>query len=394
MSGDELRALIGETCLQMVRAMAEEGARETICEAFAICHRSLEIIDGFQLSGYEDAAVDDMDLSLWHRVAPEVQKVLQGVHGGVDALCELFSDAEVVDIDADFDLDQAFDENMAPRERQKTGLVVDRLVYEAQSTDFEDLGGTIALLADMLRREFVRFGKRLQNFKVVGDRWVLLAELQEFRDRSAKYFVAVTAAILSSIGKGDAEHLLPRFRTEGKRAARLRASITDLSFDMNRFLAGCADADGIGMLALHRAMLQRVENFRDSPEADLIRAQDKREIVEFRGRLGEWQGDEVAQDENHTLHRLCEGFCRFLDMMVAINRRPELVQEDQQCLSRVRAAMAQEVSTQELMALVGGLYGRDPDLDIIIRNFSRHDQEPGDNLQDALAKLSLDTPAF
>ena len=387
----ELASLLGTRALSLIAGIDDAQRRARVISSLEVCARTLVEIDRLELAKYEMTDLGLPDLSVWEAAAPEVRRVLVCVGTAIEALAALFpavgvAATETIDIDAAF-AEFTGDEAPIPM-RDDRAREIDDIVNTMNSAAEAMVGDTIAWLAGMLRSDFVTFGKRLRSPKVVADRWYLLGELQEFRSKCSKCLEAIVAAVLNSLGKESLEDLLPRYGTEGRRAALLRAAVVELAF----LLRDCEERLGDCQRPLAGALVGRLtvelDAFAETPAYRHMRAQDKREFIVFRMRLRAWDRATGDRDE---LHGLVDGFAAFLEVMRGINRREELVSQDRVHLAAAKLLLDSNLGLDAVLPHLDRAFGRDLALDRWLRAHRAGAKPPTETLAElvgtALAPL-------
>ena len=319
--------LLGRRAARAVQGIADVRVREHVVRALVICDDVLEVVDALDLTPHELATDEVPSLATWNALAPDARNLLLAVRRAAEQLLELFppppEQPRHDTTSVDFDLDVAFDAmasgNAPPPIRDRRDREIDDLVGGVDATQtFEQIGEAIAALAGMLQSDFVSFGGRLQNPAVVGDRWFLLSELQELRQKCSQCLEAIVAVMLKAVAGEDLELVLPRYQTAARRAQRLRTALVDLEQDVE-LLNDQASRGAVGDLAaIRQALVLRLnESGEHSAYAD-VRPLDKQQFIAFRRLLA---ATPAQPDNVSTLRRGIEGFAKFLEVMHAINAR-------------------------------------------------------------------------
>jgi hypothetical protein len=388
LSGIELGAseFLGRRAAQVVYAIPEPQVRDRVIRAILVCDDGLEVVDALDLSAQEVSPPrpDALPLATWNALAPDVRTLLLAVRRAGDELLALFPappDVEVHDtasVDLDFDVAfQDLEQGSLPslirdQREHEIDAIVGRMNPDHTA---EEVGRAISTLASMLQSDFVAFGQRLQNPRVVGDHWFLLAELQEMRSKCAQCLEAVVATVLKAFTHEDLELVLPRYQSAARRAQRLRAAVVDLTLDVER-LNEQAREGGLGDLqAIRHALIFRLKEFAEQPVYGHVRPLDKREFIRFRQAL-----DAIVpgRDTRQAFLQAVEGFAKFLDVMRAINDRAVLTKSDRAQVETARMLLESEEEVAEAMPFLEQLYGRDRELDALLRELRqgrRVDQE-------------------
>lgn len=371
---------LGRRAAQVVDAISDPAVRERVIRAIVVCDDGLEVVDALDLTPFEQRPPDAHapPLSTWNALAPDARNLLLAVRRAADELLTLFpappdvsvAEPGTLDLDGAFDLlEQGSLPNLIRDKREDE--IEDIVGNMRPDLTAEDVGRAIGTLAGMLQTDFLAFGQRLQNPRVVGDHWFLLAELQELRAKCAQCLEAVVATVLKAFTHEDLELVLPRYQSAARRGQRLRAAVVDLAFDVER-LQQQAEEGGLGdHQAIRAALMFRLKEFAEQPTYALLRPLDKREFILFRQYLDALM---PSRDRAQDLLREVEGFSKFLEVMRSINERVVLTRTDWIQAETVRMLLESEEDLQEVAPLLEQLYGRDRDLDVLIRRL--RDRQP------------------
>lgn len=377
LSGTDLGAseLLGRRAALAVDAILDPTVRDRVVRAILTCDDALEVVDALDLTPHELALDEVPSLATWNALASDVRNVLLAVRRAAEQLLELFPPPSVIEVhdtsSIDLDLDFAFEQMAAGDQpdpiRDRRDREIDELVGGVDSTKtFEQIGAAVSSLASMLQSDFVSFGQRLQNPAVVGDRWFLLSELQEMRQKCSQCLEAVVAVVLKAVVGEDLEAVLPRYQSAARRAQRLRAAIVDLEQDVD-LLNEQAQRGGVGDLtAIRQALILRLNEFAEHGAYPDVRPLDKQQIIRFRRLLA---ATPAAPDAVTTLRRSVEGFSKFLEVWHQINDREVLLKADRIHLQTLRMLLESEEDVMEMRPILEAVYGRDPRLDVLVRQF-------------------------
>lgn len=379
----DLGNFLGARALEVIDEIDDPALHLRIIAALGACAETLQVLDGFDLSQYEQLDPDVLPVEVWEQAAPTVREVLLKLHAGIEVLLKTFP-APAQPQANEFDLDAAFAEPTSERSvapaRHARALAIDALVEGSTDATAEQLGSTLYSLASMLSRELTEFGKRLRSPQVMTDRWFLLSELQELRGKATKCLEAIAAAIVTAFSNERLELVLPRYVSESLRASALRAAMADLHHDMKRWNTALETADLETSKQLRAAIVSALERLARDPVDAYMRAQDKRHFIEFRWQLRVWP-------ETHSLTALrqaVEGFSKFLEVMRGINARVELRTHDKRHLLAAWTLMAEKQPIERALPHLQQAYGRDERLDEWLRTYRRGEIVPRPELVMAL----------
>jgi hypothetical protein len=245
----------------------------------------------------------------------------------------------------------------------------------------DQVNETAYALGGMLRSRVLSVVPRLRYALSQNDPWALLAELDHYQHALSKSAQGLLFGFLAIFNDAvRREEILPEYRSAVREAVDLRAAITELAYHMSRCNAAIASAAGPQLVPLVVAVADRLGRFAARPEYRTLRAEDKREVIDFRHSLYEMRhnknGVPVAR-----LRQGVEGFSKFLDAMQAINHREVLIVHDRQRLTEGLEKLNESVNLAMFDAptahgRLGGIVrhlvsvlGRHPDLDEALRRF-------------------------
>lgn len=382
----------------MVEGIFNRSLRRKVRTAVAVCDRALRVLDAVDVHKHETTLIRKSTGSAWDELSPQVQDAACKVRDAARKLGELFESPESLDADDEIDFDAAFAEFADGATEPDAGgldfaFETDAIVHtKKRDPDPETtLSEQINALAMMLHSELVQFSKLMKTQRAMEDRWYLLAGVDEFRGKCTQCFEAILASVVHTFSDQRIEELLPRYRTASQRAATVRAGVTDLSNDLaeaRTSFSDCGEHAATACIALFDGMLNA---FRSSEAYALLRPVDKEQVVAFRRYLKDCTvGKGLSQ-----LQQELEGFSKFLEVLTTINRRPELIRHDQECLEKARAVLGTKTSVSYIVEMLEPLYGRNPEIDAWIRTARGPDAVEPDRervnavVDGTLAQLSL-----
>ena len=286
-------------------------------------------LGSLQLTPYEEPEYVGQDLAMWEEVATPLRSVLMGLHDVRDALAQLrpAESNRQDDVDIAFDL---IDPTPAEPIRDRMSYDVDDLLQQSQQSDTSSeamIRQALLPLGEMMRFELTRFGNRFRNPTVIADRWNLLSELQEFKGKFAKLLTAVRLAAILPHTTPDERERLVDYRTELDNSLVVRRALAFLMRDVLALVEATADISPEERRFLLEELFMRLLRFSRHSAYALLRAPDKRQVIEFRKALAGSLGADDAATARRTREQL-EGFVRFLEAMQSINKREVLVAHD------------------------------------------------------------------
>lgn len=380
---------LGPSAAQVVESILDEAQRTRVVRSIHIAAQALRVVDAFDLSPHEaglEASRDKeiADLSVWNQVAPQVRSLLLEVRSAAEELRLLWPESEHDD-EPSLDLDLAFEQlstGITPvpiRDQREAEL--DQIVGGATESQAE-VASAIASLAGMLQEDFVAFGARLRNPRVVADRWFLLGELTELKMKCTQCLEAIVATVLSAFSRSDPSELIPRYLNAARRAVRLRTAVVELSEDidqLNERLQQTKESDAAELI--RRAMANRLGRFTQSSAYALVRPGDKRELIVFRLRLSALADPGTSV---RAIQQLCEGLAKFLEVMRSINQREVLERHDRGKLQTIRMLLEADAELTDILPALEDVVGRSEVLDAQIRRLRRGELISNDRLLEAV----------
>ncbi len=338
------------------------------------------------LEPYEQPDYEQPEIDMWEGLA---QSVRSGLVSLLELKSTLFKFAPATEEPAASEDDIMFDlvEN-APRVerlRDSLGEQVDawlEATIEAVGAAKPDkttvqqrneVLDAIGPLAGIILTEINRFGTRLRNPNVVGDRWNLLADLQEFKGKFSKLLGAMRFGLLKPFTDLSEDALLKEYRTERETAQLLRRGVVGLTRDVTTLVDAHKRGNTEERRFIVEELLVRLMRFSRSEPFAVLRAPDKKVLIEFRKNLALNVG--TSRERPRVIDELLEGFGKFLEVLGDINRREVLVRHDQTVVNdlRSRLIVIEEVMELdmgsalkllvELRAHATPLYGRESMLD-------------------------------
>lgn len=333
-----------------------------VCVAAA---RTIGQLGELDLVQYEEPDVDgSADLSMWETVAPVIGSTISEVNTLAAQMEASFPPGELLVDPAQLD--------------------AERLVQ----------AGVTQLKADVMQ-----FGMRVRDPSVVGDRWNLLTELQTFRFRFRDRIGKLVWELASTFGECKRREVEPGYEEALASTLLIRNMTADLRRLMRVRIHKVGDAPPTEMLAQAQQMERELNAFGRTAAWRALRAQDKKGILEFRGKLRQLIGG--GAPSKIEILELLEPFVEFVDGFAGISQREILVQHDQERLAGVGLALERAMSVESFddrlaaykEALEAGqnLYGRAADFDTFLRNQKKALPTPeniGEQLEQFLVQIA------
>lgn len=318
------------------------GRLKRVLEAGA---RAISRLGELELIKFEDGLPLDgtADLSLWEEVAPVVGSTIAEVNAMVGEIDVAFPDGEVM-ID----------------DQQEVVLQIMR-----------------AAAAD-LRRAVMEFGQGVRDPSIVGDRWNLIAQLQSFRFRFRNRIGSMVFDTASRLGECKRREVEPGYDEALSANLVVRSTTADLRRLMRSRIHKVSEASPEDIEWNVQQTEKELNAFGRTAAWRVLRAQDKKVILEFRGQMRDLLTTGVSKLD---VLRLLEPFVEFVDTFKAINQRELLIQHDQEVQASIgvvleramNSARYEEQHAAFVQAVGTGqtLYGRNEEFDAFLRKLRK-----------------------
>jgi hypothetical protein len=294
----------------------------------------------------EDLPIDGTaDLSLWEQMAPIVGSTIADVNAMAIEIDTHFPEGEVLIDDKQ-----------------------DAIVNLARAT-----------LTD-LHKAVMEFGQRVRDPAVVGDRWVLITELQMFRFRFRNRIGAMVFEIATRLGECKRREVEPGYDEALASTLVVRSTTADLRRLMHTRIHKVSEAAAEDIEWNAQQIDKELNAFGRTAAWRALRAQDKRVILEFRNRIRLLATRGASLSKVDVLREL-EPFVEFVDTFKSINQRELLAQHDQEILASVGVVLERAINSSgyeeqhaAFMEAVGfgqSLYGRNEEFDGFLRKLRK-----------------------
>jgi hypothetical protein len=318
------------------------GRLKLVHEAAA---RAIGKLGELDLIKYEDSPiVDSADLSLWEEVAPVVGSTIADVHALLTEMATQFPPTELV--------------------VEQRHVQVDQVIQAA---------------AAELRGEVGQFGARVRDPSVVGDRWNLIAELQSFRFKFRNRIGSMVYETASALGECKRREVEPGYEEALASTLVVRSTTADLRRLMRTRIHKLSEAQPQDVVPNAQQAEKELNAFGRTAAWRALRAQDKKEILDFRQKL---QAMIVQPGVTKIdLLQILEPFVEFVDGFSAVNNREILVEHDQEVQASVGVVLERAMNVtgyadklaafNEAVGLGQSLYGRSPEFDGFLRKLRK-----------------------
>jgi hypothetical protein len=302
-------------------------------------------------------------LALWEDLAPVMSGTVKQVNEVIAGATTQFPPpAEDESLD---DLDAAFAPSASAQAKEG-----------APKSTAEGIASLVAAVCSGMRRDVTRLGDRLRNPTVMGDPWMLIQDLLEFRGRVRLALGELIYQVCSFIAVVDRENVVPGYAGELENSLLVRNATTNLAFLFRGHAKRIGAAADDRIVAALQDALKDVHAFSRTRALHQLRTSDKRIFLETRATL--YALAKAAAPPALEIRQSVENLARFLDSMSVVSRRENLRLHDRAQLARagrhLEAAQVNlgtpEIARRELADAVKAafaLYGRDAQLDAYLR---------------------------
>jgi hypothetical protein len=369
--------LLPPRLLEVLAAVADRDFAAKLEKVLVAAANASERLGDLNVLSYEAPTDEDSpNLSLWEEMAPVVGDTLIEVNKLLSEIRDVFGSGE----------------KSNARDRSEVSAVA-----------------TLWQACRELADEIARFGAAMRNPSIVSDRWTLLTEVQAFRTRFRTRIGKMVHEAAGAFEEVDAADVVPGLQDEIKAAVQLRTAITDLARVVTHRRRKLREAAGAEVNAVFLQLRKELDAFGRTAAYRTLRAQDKRQVIEFRHGLSK------LEQQNEALRQkvleLLEPFLGFVGTLTRVNERKILIDHDRELrtslglkIEQIDSAIDRDLAKatvlfQEATEEIRDLYGRDPALDQFIRALRKRPNEQFDSFElrqgieafrELLAKLSIE----
>lgn len=361
---EDQAALAVEGRLLGVAQQFEGVLRERVTRLLLVAAQAILELADLDLVRHEaDEERGGHTLALWEELAPVMGSTVQHVNELIANATAQFPAAE--DEDGPDDLDGAFGPGAAgaARERPPRGME-------------EEIAQLAAAVCSGMRRDVARLGERLRNPTVMGDAWMLIQDLLEFRGRVRAALGELIYQVCSFVAEVDRQDVIPGYLADLEASLTVRQATANLAFLFRGHARRVGSAEGSRVAAALQDALKDLHSFSRTRALPQLRTSDKRIFLETRAALHRLSKE--SPPPALGIRQAVENLARFLDSMSVVSRRENLRLHDRAQLARagrhVEAAQLEletpERAREELILAVRAaatLYGRDAQLDAYLR---------------------------
>ncbi|HVE84939.1 MAG TPA: hypothetical protein VND93_18940 [Myxococcales bacterium] len=340
----------------MLESIQDRAFAARLRKVYLAAAQAVSRLSDMDLVRYETSTVDESpDLSLWEEMAPVIRDT-------------------VVDVNV---LLQVIREHFPQHVQVGLGDVVEKAVNEAAGPGAPD--GAVEVMHSVMGRlaqQVTELGEAMRKPEVVSDRWNLLSEIQRFRTRFRQEIGTLVHQSALVFADVHPREVVPGYLEEVGSAVSVRATVSDLVRVVTARAEKIREAEPEDTQWHAQQLEKELDLFGKTPAYRALRAQDKRAIVELRGKLGQLVQHASTKVE---LEALMEPFRELSRGLLQVNNRSLLQQHDREVLAGCgvkleQAEQALSASSPDAPRLLSeavlsaqGLYGRDPQLDAFLR---------------------------
>ncbi len=356
---------------QLLAQLPDRSWAASLRKVYGAAAGAISRLADIDLLKYETGASEGApDLSLWEEMAPVIRDTVMDVNALLLVIREEF----------------------APHPPGGLGdAVAQSLERTSPSTSSQHPNGRkVAEVESLLReaqvqlaQEISRLGERMRSPAVVSDRWNLLADLQSFRAKFRERIGSMIYATASAFGEVHRNEVVPLHQEELDSAVNLRSTVSDLARVIEARLRSIQEAETEDLQWNAQQLQKELDSFGRTPVYKVLRAQDKRVVIELRHRLAATLLQSSASKKD--LLEKVEPFAAFVNSLSHINRRELLINHDRELCAACGVKLEQALqlaSTDpstaaallfEAAAAAQPLYGRDIELDAFLRRARKND---------------------
>jgi hypothetical protein len=330
--------------------------RERLATLFRAAADAIRALGELDLIGFEREEAGTADLSVWEALAPLVRDTFVAVQAFLEAVGPPDADASPAG--------EAAGDSAGPA-----------------SPDRASAAAVIRNIAAALSRELTAFGEGLRRPAVAADRWNLLAHLGEFRGKfrlGIGEMVFLAARCHAPVRKAE---VVPFYRQEIDDAVLLRRAFVLVGLSVHADHERTRAAAPVERIAAARRIVEQLEVFLGSKPWRLVRADDKRALLEARRALAALLAERAPDDRR--LAATIEGLDKFLASLLVINHRETLIDHDREALSAAARRLERALDGRDAsrargelavaLSTAARLLGRDGGLDALLASLRRVD---------------------
>jgi hypothetical protein len=348
-SDENAPALLAPRLEQILQSLQDQAFAGRLRKVYGAAAQAIARLSDMDLVKYETETTESgADLSLWEEMAPVIRDTVVDVNALLNVIREQF-----------------------PAQPQGG--------YEAGPLRQKAREVSAALQEGMtqMAQQITQLGEAMRNPAVVSDRWMLLAEVQRFRSTFREHIGNLVFATGSTFADVARKEVVPGYEADVKAAMTVRAIVADLGRILAARLAKVRDARPEEVQGNAQQLQNELDAFGRTAAYRGLRAQDKRHIIELRGKVGPLAA--MSTPPKEELLEVVEQLDALVRSLASVSQRQALVTNDREvwaaCGVRLERAMgvvdSDPTSAARLLAEAAAfgqsLYGREANLDAFLR---------------------------
>ncbi len=348
MSAETTPAPVSPRLEQILQTLPDQGFSGRLRKVYAAAANAIARLSDMDLVKYEtDSTESGADLSLWEEMAPVIRDTVMDVNALLNVIREQFP------------VQPQAGSAGAPQGRARDAVAA---LHEVMT---------------QLAQQITQLGEAMRNPAVVSDRWTLLAEIQRFRSAFREQISNLVYTSISAFMDVARKEVVPGYEAEVKAAMTVRAIVADLGRIISARLAKVRDAQNEEVQWNTQQLQNELDAFGRTAAYRGLRAQDKRRIIELRGKVGPLAA--MPTPPKAELVAVVEELDNLVRSLAAVNQRQVLIINDREvwaaCGVRLERALglvgSDPVGAARLLAeaaVIGqSLYGRESNMDAFLR---------------------------
>ncbi|MBN1203477.1 MAG: hypothetical protein JXB05_00950 [Myxococcaceae bacterium] len=357
MSAETTPAPVSPRLEQILQTLPDQGFAGRLRKVYGAAANAIARLSDMDLVKYEtDSTETGADLSLWEEMAPVIRDTVMDVNALLNVIREQFP-------------------------VQPLGGIADTVSRATQQGVLQgrarDAAAALQEAMTQLVQEITQLGEAMRNPSVVSDRWMLLAEIQRFRSSFREQISNLVYTSISTFTDVARKEVVPGYEAEVKAAMTVRAIVADLGRILSARLAKVRDAELEDVQWNAQQLQNELDAFGRTAAYRGLRAQDKRHIIELRGKVGPLAA--MSTPHKAELVAVVEELDTLVRSLAAVNQRQVLIINDREvwaaCGVRLERALGLVGSDPagaarllaEAAAIGQSLYGRESNMDAFLR---------------------------
>ncbi len=357
MSAETTPASLAPRLEQILQTLPDPVFAARLRKVYTAAAQAIARLSDMDLVKYETDSTDTgADLSLWEEMAPVIRDTVMDVNALLNVIREQFPAQPLGGI-ADTVSRATEQGTPAGRARSAATLLQDGMMQIAQG--------------------ITSLGEAMRNPAVMSDRWTLLTEIQRIRSTFREQISNLVFTSIITFVDVARKEVVPGYEEEVKAAMTVRAIVADLARIIGARLVKVRDAEAEDVQWNAQQLQGELDVFGRTAAYRGLRAQDKRHIIEMRGRVG--RVATMQAPPKAELLQTVEELDALVRGLSAVNQRQVLIINDREVwaacgvrLERAQGMLASDSTSAarllaEAAAIAQSLYGREPNMDLFLR---------------------------